>query len=984
MPQTELIDQYVDRSSFRSDTEFILANLKEVLDTYKKVSGTKITLTGSAKTGDTLAAAKQLNSELAKSAKLNESSAKAALLEAKARKELALQQKAEAQARKENAAAAAKEQQASSSAAKEKAREQKIIDDLTNEYAQMSKAYSEAALKAKNYFLILGENHPVTVAAVKDAKAMHDILLRVDQSVGQSQRNVGNYKSAFDGLGMSFTQVARELPSLTISTQQFMLAISNNLPMVFDEIAKARTEIAALRAEGQQTPSLLQRIGASIISWQVGLSIGIALLTAYGSKLIEWAGNLLDGSAAAREAAKQQAKFNEQQLETIELADRYWDLQKRNSGVVDRELENRIAYAKAAGKEDVEILKLEKELLKNRQALASQNFFSSSGEAELDRLAKDLYKAREALEDFNKTGQAFGKELKYGSDEYKKQRESLTSGFDYAAKQYDKQKEIVEEFYDANRDLQIKDLELQKVIAERRVKFFADELQYRADILKKFSENEDGQASTKLNARMAAFALEKQIIEGQYKDELAAAKGNAIQIFEANREYTFKRKKLAEELEADLLKIRQTSIARQRELESEWNAMFVEDDEKRIKREEDAQEKAFQRSKNYLEEGRDILLGSLELERSQKIKAASGDAERQKIEEKYNNKRKKIEIDTNISIMESALALAEAKLKIANKETDKDAISNLEKQIAALKLALKELKGAKIDLDIDDAEKKIRKLQDRIQTVGGKILDLFDAIGDIISANVDKQKNAVQDQIDDLEKKKEKEIEAVNASTATEQEKADKIAVINARAAAQRETLERRQRQLELQKARFDKARAIMQAILNTAVAVLDGLLKFGPPGAVLYGAIGAAQIAAAIAAPLPKFKHGRTGGDATLGIVGDGGRKEVIYSPDLSDIMVTPDTDTLAFIPKGYGVAPSIEDFQNTAMKIAHKGVAVSPVNVTNNNDGLIAAMAYEIGGLKSAILGKQETHFHWNNGELKKAVKNGNNWWRYLNDNL
>jgi hypothetical protein len=982
MPQNDLIDHYVDRSSFRDDTEFILANLKEVLDTYKKVSSTKVNLGGTAKTGDTLNAAKQLNAELAKSAKLNEASAKASLLEAKARKEQALQQKAEAQARKENAAAAMKEQQASSSAAKEKAAEQKIIDNLTNEYAIMSKAYNEAALKAKNYFLTLGENHPITIEAVKDAKAMHDILLRVDQSVGQSQRNVGNYKSAFDGLGMSFTQIARELPSLAISAQQFVLAISNNLPMVQDEIKKAREEIAALKAQGKDTPSLLQRIGSSIISWNVGLSVGIALLTAYGGKLIEWAKNLLDGSAAAREAAKQQAELNERQLDAIEIADKYDEARKRSSGVINRGLENQIAYAKAAGKDEVEILKLEKALLENRQELAQTNFFGTNGEAELSKLGSELDKAREALDDFNKTGQAFGKELEYGSKEYKKQKESLTSNFEFAAKQYGRQKEIVEEFYDANRDLQIKDLELQKALKEQRVKFFSDELQYRADILKKFSELEDGQIAPKVNARKAAFALEKQIIDGQYQDELIAAKGSAIKIFEANREYAFKRKKLAEELEADLFKIRQTSIARQRELESEWNQMFYEDDAKRIKQKEEAQEREFQKRKNYLEEGRDILLKSIDAERNQKILSASGDKERQRIEEEYNNKRKKVEIDTNIAIMQSALELAQAKLKVAAKGADKTAVSALEAEIAALKEALEKLKGVEIDLNIDKAKGKLEKLKAGIQEVGGKILELFDGISDLITANIDAEKNAIQEQMDDIDKKKEKEIEAVNASTATEQEKADKIAVINARSQSQKETLERRQRQLDLQRARFEKARNIMEAIVRTSVAVLDGLIKGGPPLAAIYGAIGAVQIASAIAAPLPKFKHGRNGGDATLGIVGDGGRKEVIYSPDLSDIMITPDKDTLAFIPQGYSVAPSIEDFQATAMKMANRNIPV-PV-LANNNDGLIAAMAYEIGGLKTAILGKQETHFHWNNGELKKAVKNGANWYRYLNDNL
>ena len=54
-------------------------------------------------------------------------------------------------------------------------------------------------------------------------------------------------------LNTSIQQVARELPSLAMGPQMFFLAISNNLPILTDEITKARYEYEALGASGKKS-----------------------------------------------------------------------------------------------------------------------------------------------------------------------------------------------------------------------------------------------------------------------------------------------------------------------------------------------------------------------------------------------------------------------------------------------------------------------------------------------------------------------------------------------------------------------------------------------------------------------------------------------------------------------------------------------------------------------------------------------------------
>jgi hypothetical protein len=978
----EIIDHYVDRAGVSDDTKFITGELKQVLDLFDKVNSKKINLGGAKGMKDISTAAKELKGVMDSLQKTAEAYNKTQLQEAKLRKENALSSKAEAQARKENAAAAIKEKQALDESGKEREKEKQRINEIGRAYIEYSKAAREASLKAKAYALTLGESNPVTLAAVKNAKEMNDILLRVDKAVGQNQRNVGNYKSAFDGLSVSFSQVARELPSLAVSAQTFALAISNNLPMVFDEIKKARVEIAALKAEGQAAPTLFQRIGASLISWNIGLSIGIALITTFSGKIIEWVSGLFDSEAATKKAAKAQQDYNKNIEEAIELNERYYkDIKRFGEDSVNRKLENDLLRARALGKSEKEILEIERQIAVERATIASQEFFSKKGEKELSDLESKLFDARYAYQQFLDTIR--GREV---TEKEKTTAGILKDDFELAEKAFLRQKKVVEDYYNANRDLELKDLELQKLAAEQRIGFFAEELQYRAEILKNISQLEDAERITRLNARKQALENEKAIIEGQYQDEIFAAKNNQIKIFEVNREYKFKRKKLEEEYARDVLAIRQTSLQRQRELDQQYNDQFREDDEARIRQEEERAQKKFDTSVNYLNEERDYRLKALEAERNAKIKSASGDKERQEIEEKYNRKRKQIELDTNIAIIQSSLAIAEAKLKIAQQTpgVDESQISGLKAAIAQLKKELEKLKGFEIDIKIDDAEAKLRKLQGQISDVSNKINDGFNAIGSFVGNDIDRRKNAIQEEIDLIEERKAKDIEAINASAATQQEKAAAIAIIEAKAAANSEALERRQRALELQRARFEKAKNIAQAVGRAALAVLEGLIAGGPVLAAIYGAIGAAQVAVAIAQPLPRFKHGRKDGPATLGVVGDGGVQEVIYSPDLKHAMVTPDTDTLAYIPKGYGVAPSLEEFQKTAMKMAHNKLPVMPFLQQNNNDDLIHAMAYSIGRLERVIIGKQETHFHWNNGELQKSIKKGNDWWRYIQNNI
>ena len=132
---------------------------------------------------------------------------------------------------------------------------------------------------------------------------INDQLKTLDASTGNYQRNVGNYASAFNGLNLQVQQVARELPSLTMGANTFFLAISNNLPMLTDEIKK-------LRSEGVSATTVIKQIITSMLSWQTALVVVITLLSSFGKEIGDWVVSLFKGKDAIDLLGDSMTKFS--------------------------------------------------------------------------------------------------------------------------------------------------------------------------------------------------------------------------------------------------------------------------------------------------------------------------------------------------------------------------------------------------------------------------------------------------------------------------------------------------------------------------------------------------------------------------------------------------------------------------------------------------------------------------------------------------
>ena len=183
------------------------------------------------------------------------------------------------------------------------------LNELRQELIRMKDAYADMSAEMRNSSK--GAN---LIASIQQA---HKEISEIEQSMGVFSRNVGNYASGFNGLNMSVQQIVRELPSAAMGLNTFFLAISNNIPVLADEIKRAKVANEELKASGKKGIPIWKQVASSLFSWQSALIVGITLLTTHGDKVGEWVSSLFKAkddiaplSAATSELNKYIAENN--------------------------------------------------------------------------------------------------------------------------------------------------------------------------------------------------------------------------------------------------------------------------------------------------------------------------------------------------------------------------------------------------------------------------------------------------------------------------------------------------------------------------------------------------------------------------------------------------------------------------------------------------------------------------------------------------
>lgn len=133
-----------------------------------------------------------------------------------------------------------------------------------------------------------------------ETNAIYQQMIKLQEATGNYRLSVGHYQKTWDGLGISISQVVRELPAAAVSLNTFFLGISNNIPMVVDEINRLRKQNELLAAEGKEQISVTKSVVKSLFSWNTALIVLLTVFSMYGKEIITW----IDKTLAGRDAAK--------------------------------------------------------------------------------------------------------------------------------------------------------------------------------------------------------------------------------------------------------------------------------------------------------------------------------------------------------------------------------------------------------------------------------------------------------------------------------------------------------------------------------------------------------------------------------------------------------------------------------------------------------------------------------------------------------
>lgn len=123
-----------------------------------------------------------------------------------------------------------------------------------------------------------------------------------------------------NNLKMQFSQVARELPSLAMGPQMFILAISNNLPMLADAISDVRKQNELLAASGKKGVPVWKQLASSLFSTQTALVAAISLGVVFTKDIASWVKELINGKKAIDNNKEALENYKKAMLESQQTA----------------------------------------------------------------------------------------------------------------------------------------------------------------------------------------------------------------------------------------------------------------------------------------------------------------------------------------------------------------------------------------------------------------------------------------------------------------------------------------------------------------------------------------------------------------------------------------------------------------------------------------------------------------------------------------
>ena len=792
-------------------------------------------------------------------------------------------------------------------------------------------------------------------------------IMKAEAAMGDHRRNVGNYASAFNNLGFQVQQVARELPSLTMGPQQFFLAISNNLPMLADAYAetiaknkKLREENLKLAADQQKQviPAWKQML-KSIVSWQTAIVVGITLLITYGKEIGEFISGLFKGKKAIDATAFAQRQLNQAMRDgTVDAVKESTHLTLLYKAATDaaRSMDERREAAEEMqrlypdyfenlnteniilGKALEKYQSLKTAILETAKARAAENLIAENSEVLLRIGMTDEYK--DIL--------SYQKQiLKFQNDIKKLNDAGITGGV--LIRGLKSNIRILENDIGDLGEIIAKKIDLPDGAGDDILGFVAGLNKSNAALavnidVQDLIGSELGKSGEATGVQSAANRLsekrraELELLEAQAQQEAAIQE----QIYKdeerayADRLDAFDKFKEAQQ---KVLEVQYT--ASREELDARLSGGDIDKDtydavlssldfanSEAFRELTDEQQQAGKELMDAIAEGmmaettRAVEQSAQDLDRKMQdellalsAKYAAGEIKKEEYEkesaaitDRYAVER----FNTEIGLLDQLLNKEELTAE-AREETEKakdDAVLEYQKYINDQRIRENERVGDEEEKEAEKREQIAKKEAELKKQLLQEVFNLASALSD---AQLEKELARLDKLSEENEQWKEDEIariERLAEQGVISEEHADAdIQAIEDQAAVREEEIEKKRIEAERKNAIFEKAQAVAQAAINTALAITAALTSPFTSAAMipLIAATGAAQIATILATPLPEYAKGTQDHPGGLAMVGDGGRAEMVVFPDGS-VWRTPATDTLVNLPEHTKVLPDYD----------------------------------------------------------------------------
>lgn len=903
----------------------------------------------------------------------------------------------------------------------------KVIISTSGSYNEMS----AAVVQLENRFRNLSEAQrqgDQGVGLIKQIKQLKDELKTIDAQMGNYQRNVGNYTSHWNGLNVSVQQMARELPSLAVGWNTFFLAISNNLPIMADEIKRARDEFKALQESGQQGVPVWKQLTKSILNWQTALVVGITLLSVYGKDIMDWVASLFKAKDATKEllSAEQEmalgikkgmkdAANSTVKLDVLYKAtqDHTRSLKDRNAAVDELQKMYPAYFANLsndeilAGKAKEAYVQLREELVANAIARAQLDRMTDIADKREESLLKrrvqyntylqaeqKIIEASAALED------ARQKKAKEGDEVWgylvAKREEELKKAEDQAKKEKTAWEDLIKETKDYDKVLEgmSKNINVGALANDSNgsnKKEAEEYANYMKNIESELTKTRIALIEDRRKAEIAS-------VENTYKENINKIKGYSAKenqlrsqyeeeknknIRDINEKYDLEREEYESDLEKRSIELKLDTIKNNSEKELEYKLdLLLRMNE--ILREEEIRE-AERRgedveliNKKYdarfssiiqdniserlglIKKGTDRELDILDTNSLKEINALNKQYKQGEINEKqYRDGIYRITKESGEAKLKLLLKEAEAELALSS-DLPQEKVDEIQRRIDKIKAQIEDF-GNDMDNDennpgkrwADDFNNSLGNLSSSANKYLGDSANIFNALGDIIGEITAKMDDAgdsvlnfwgklddkgklsfvlssfakIQDGITSImtdiydarikrveeeqeanEEAGEKELERIekleNSGVITKEEAEARKRAAEQTTANKNKELEKKKEALQQKQAKWEKANAISQSIIATALAVSRALPNMVL--AALVGALGAAQLATIIAQPIPKYAKGTDNHPGGLAIVGDGGKHEAVVTD--RGAYITPNVPTLIDLPRRAKVIPDVD----------------------------------------------------------------------------